>query len=122
LFACLRAFTAEGHGARSPGRQNNIAKIVMKLGPVLSGTYNLIKQSEQFNTWTEHIKKSGFDVELISDPGTDELSRAVVTILDKVFEAHGYKGGCRRIGLECRQMIQMAEFHRKNWQIPANLQ
>ncbi len=63
----------------------------MKLGPVLSNTYRLIKRAEDANVWTEHISTQGFDVELVADPGDDELCRAVNDILDEVYRKHGHK-------------------------------
>ena len=35
--------------------------------------------------------KQGYDVKLISDPGQDELSRAVQKIIDQVYIDHGHK-------------------------------
>lgn len=41
---------------------------------------------------SNHIQKQGFEVQLIADPGVNELSRAVKQIVDEVFEEHGHKG------------------------------
>ena len=65
--------------------------VAMKLGPVLSSTYDLIRNAEETNTWTSHIQKQGFDVQLITDPGNDELSRTVQSIVAQVYEDHGHK-------------------------------
>jgi uncharacterized phage-associated protein len=65
--------------------------VAMEWGPVLSCTYDLIKRTDDTNIWTEHIRKTGFEVQLIADPGDDELSSAVNHIVDEVFERHGQK-------------------------------
>jgi uncharacterized phage-associated protein len=72
----------------------------MKYGPVLSNTLNIIKASAAKNTsarshegdyWDQHIRKDGYDLELVGDPGDDLLSEAEEAIIDKVFEEHGKK-------------------------------
>lgn len=65
--------------------------VAMKLGPVLSMTYDLICHSDDDNEWTKHIVTQGYNVVLVNDPGQDELNRAAQNIIDQVYEAHGHK-------------------------------
>ena len=50
--------------------------VAMKNGPVLSKTYNLILgQSPRADHWSPHIRRDGYKVELVTDPGKKRLSR-----------------------------------------------
>jgi uncharacterized phage-associated protein len=75
------------------------AYVSMKLGPVTSGIYDLIKSSESAitrpNFWSSHIVRSDgrYDVMLRVDPGTSELSPAEERLIVEVFEADGDKSG-----------------------------
>jgi uncharacterized phage-associated protein len=64
--------------------------VSLRYGPVLSRTYDLIKQPEP-GYWSEHIRTSGYFAELVTDPGSDALSRAEDRIVDQVFKEHGHK-------------------------------
>ncbi|HYL73381.1 MAG TPA: Panacea domain-containing protein [Bryobacteraceae bacterium] len=69
--------------------------VSMREGPVTSNVYNLIVSepmpSEQ-SIWKTHIRTvADWDVELISDPGNDELSRSETALLAEIFDQHGYK-------------------------------
>ncbi len=72
----------------------------MKLGPVTSGIYDLIKASGNSGAhpsfWSAHIARRGpYEVELVRDPGGSELSRAEVRLLAEIFTADGAKDGFR---------------------------
>lgn len=60
----------------------------MKYGPVLSSTYNLIKENNQSEYWSNYIQTANYDVVLCSDPGSDALSAAEDRIIEAVFEEH----------------------------------
>ncbi len=59
--------------------------VAMKNGPLHSEVYNLIK-GEHIDAplWSEHIRKEGYEVELVNDPGVSELSAAEVRVLTEV--------------------------------------
>ena len=58
-----------------------------KSGPVLIGTYGLIKgQHPQAPVWSEHFVNEGWAVQLIVDPGTGCLSKCDIEILNGVSE------------------------------------
>ncbi|MEO7146115.1 MAG: Panacea domain-containing protein [Bryobacteraceae bacterium] len=69
--------------------------VAMKEGPVVSNIYNLIgSEPPPYNQsiWHAHIVTvSDWDVELVSDPASDELSLAEEKLLNEVFEIHGHK-------------------------------
>jgi uncharacterized phage-associated protein len=69
----------------------------MRLGPVTSTIYDLIKASANPNAhptfWSSHIKKSHVDVTLDRDPGVSELSPAEERLLQEIFAADGGKSG-----------------------------
>jgi uncharacterized phage-associated protein len=61
----------------------------MKLGPVLSHVYNLIKGCEpRFDDWDHHIRTQGYVVNLANDPGRGKLSRGEVEKLTEVSERY----------------------------------
>ena len=66
------------------------AWVSMKKGPVLSTTYDLIKQNDGSTYWSRHIRTKGYDALLESDPGTDNLSRAEEHIIEAVFAQYGH--------------------------------
>src|SRR5438552_180653 len=59
--------------------------VAMKLGPVLSGIYNLI-QSTRAETplWGAFLRKDRYQLELLEDPGVDQLSPYEVAKLEGV--------------------------------------
>lgn len=66
----------------------------MKLGPVLTITYNLLKgQDSQFALWRKYIQTQTDSKEktafLILDPGTDDLSKAELETIENVFNQFG---------------------------------
>jgi uncharacterized phage-associated protein len=64
----------------------------MKCGPVLSATYDLIKEDRTGGNdtlWSRFIRTEGNDVVLINDPGDDDLSRAEDAILQSVYKERG---------------------------------
>ena len=59
--------------------------VAMQHGPVLSETYDLIKGEHiRAGEWTEHFENIGYNVRLISDPGTARLSRYEIEKLNDV--------------------------------------
>ncbi len=46
----------------------------MKLGPVLDGTYNLLKPAGTDTRWKSFIKTDGYFVQLSADPGRGQLA------------------------------------------------
>ncbi|MBI4606416.1 MAG: SocA family protein [Planctomycetes bacterium] len=66
--------------------------VAMKHGPVLSITYNLIKEDHPGRDfWLRHIRRvpKAYEVELVRDPGTGPLSDAEVAIIEGVFRRYG---------------------------------
>ena len=61
----------------------------MPQGPVLSHTYNLIRNPQ--GAWAEHIRTVGYEIELVSSPGDDLLSDAEENAIDSIFAEHGEK-------------------------------
>src|SRR5574337_216748 len=66
----------------------------MRLGPVLSKVHDLITEMpcpSEDTTWSQHISPpSNYEVELMADPGSDELSRAEEKLIDELFAAYGH--------------------------------
>jgi uncharacterized phage-associated protein len=64
-------------------------------GPVVSRIYNLITSDLPpgiVTVWQKHIAlRPNYEVELVADPGDDELSRAEEALIDEVFAEHGCK-------------------------------
>jgi uncharacterized phage-associated protein len=59
----------------------------MKNGPVLTSVYDLIKGvGSKAGLWDDCIHTEGYAIELVTDPGRDELSKAVVQKLTEVRE------------------------------------
>jgi uncharacterized phage-associated protein len=49
--------------------------VAMKLGPVLSGIYDLVKSNPcEPSIWQNFLRKDHYQIELTEDPGTEELS------------------------------------------------
>ncbi|WP_158256125.1 Panacea domain-containing protein [Corynebacterium sp. 13CS0277] len=74
-------------------------------GPVASSTYNLIRACKPNEVpdpkwtsivdaqwWKEHFETRDYDVAIISDPGTDHLSKADILMLEKAYEHFRSKG------------------------------
>jgi hypothetical protein len=64
----------------------------MRWGPLLSHTHDLITEDlpeDESNAsfWKTHIQQRGYDVELIRDPGNDELSKADEELITKIFDS-----------------------------------
>lgn len=65
-------------------------------GPILSLILDLIKDNEfrdeeQRALWSKYIRKNGYDIELVLDPGDSELSDFEVQKLETIFQEHGKK-------------------------------
>jgi uncharacterized phage-associated protein len=70
--------------------------VSMKLGPVTSNIYNLIKGSADSAAptfWSTHIARDGYEVRLIADPGDTELSTAEEKLAEEVFAQNKGKDG-----------------------------
>ena len=70
----------------------------MKHGPVLSNTYDAIRQTplvdgeaEGGNYWAKHFRKKNYDLHLVSDPGDELLSKAEDEIIERIFGKQGSK-------------------------------
>lgn len=60
----------------------------MKNGPLASDIYNCIKGNDECGTWKRSIRKLGYYVQLVDDPGDSELSDYDVDVLTRLFEKH----------------------------------
>ncbi len=72
--------------------------VSMKLGPVTSNIYNLIKASACQGSptfWSTHIAKTAdpYYVEAQLDPGNSELSPIEESLIEEIFLIDGKKGG-----------------------------
>ena len=71
--------------------------VSMKLGPVTSNIYDLIKSSAtpegHPSFWKNHIQCRGYDLFLVSSPGVSELSAAEESLAKEIFDADGAKDG-----------------------------
>lgn len=89
--------------------------VSMKLGPVTSNIYNLIKSSADSyppTFWSTHIARDGYDVTLIADPSDTELSAAEEKLTEEIFERNKGKDGFQ-LADECHK-----EF--PEWEDPGN--
>jgi uncharacterized phage-associated protein len=63
--------------------------VAMNSGPLHSEVYNLIKgEHVDAPMWADHIRKEGYEIELLIDPGVSELSAAEVRTLTAVSEKY----------------------------------
>ena len=63
--------------------------VAMNNGPLHSEIYNLIKgEDARAQIWADHIRKEGYEVELVRDPGLSELSASEVRTLTGVSEKY----------------------------------
>lgn len=58
----------------------------MKHGPVLSEVYNAMKPLPGFPYWAQHLSTSGYQLLLVGEPGTDDLSDFEVDTLLEVWD------------------------------------
>lgn len=68
------------------------AYVSMPRGMVLSRTYNLVNE-ESFppSYWKTYVSApENYDVRLIQEPGTDELSDAEIQLIDELYEKYGH--------------------------------
>jgi uncharacterized phage-associated protein len=69
--------------------------VSMREGPVTSNVYNLIVSEPmpfEQSIWRSHIRTvADWDVELISDPSDDELSRSEKSLLIEIFNNYGHR-------------------------------
>ncbi|MCU0705544.1 MAG: Panacea domain-containing protein [Fimbriiglobus sp.] len=63
--------------------------VAMDHGPVLSHVYDLIKQqADEAEAWGAVIRRSNYQVELVGDPGTGELTRREKDKLQEVCDRY----------------------------------
>ena len=60
--------------------------LAMKHGPVLSEVYDLLNRADP--AWAEYLRRDGYQVELVKDPGTKKLSRYETAKLREVAERY----------------------------------
>jgi uncharacterized phage-associated protein len=69
--------------------------VSMDRGPVVSRILDLIREEPEPGTtsfWRQHISvRKAYSVQLLSDPGSDDLSRAEEALIDAVFAEHGHR-------------------------------
>lgn len=66
--------------------------VAMRNGPVLSETYDLIKEEHvRAAEWGEYLGNVAYDVQLRKDPGTDRLSRYEIEKLQEVARRFEYQ-------------------------------
>jgi len=69
--------------------------VSMDRGPVVSRILDLIREEPEpgsVSVWRQHISgRQEYSVQLVSDPGSDDLSRAEEDLIDRVFAEHGHK-------------------------------
>lgn len=70
--------------------------IALERGPILSCTLDLMKEllpedEEQQALWSKYIRKNGYTIEMVLDPGDSELSDFEVQKLEQIFQDHGKK-------------------------------
>lgn len=61
-------------------------------GPVVSRIKDLITEDPQFSgsrIWTNHIRRSGYDIKLAAEAPLDSLSPAERELLDEIFSGYG---------------------------------
>ena len=65
--------------------------VSMKLGPVLSGVYDLLVVPSEVPTyWHRHISSpEQYEVSLLEHPGDDQLSLAEEALVDEIFSTYG---------------------------------
>ncbi len=64
----------------------------MKLGPVLSRIFDLIRGTDpRFDEWSVHIQTQGYAVKLMVDPGRGRLSKGEVEKLTEISERYRSK-------------------------------
>ncbi len=84
--------------------------VSMDNGPVLSEVYDWLKGKSENKYWMISIRKLGFEVALIQDPGDGELSEAEEKLLneiDKKFKKHSFG-----------EMIDYCHTYTKEWEDP----
>ena len=88
----------------------------LKLGPIVSKTYDLIKAggnpSAAPTFWSSHIRTEGYNVALSLDPGTSELSPAEEALILEIYKSDGTKDG----------FVLSDEFHKSfsEWKDPGD--
>jgi uncharacterized phage-associated protein len=69
--------------------------VSMDRGPVVSRILNLIREEPEPGStsfWRQHISgRKAYSVQLVLDPGSDDLSRSEEDLIDAIFAEHGRK-------------------------------
>jgi hypothetical protein len=63
----------------------------MANGPVLSEVYDCIKADGPPECWRAALKREGYDLVLVGDPGTDELSEFELSLLSRLADEHKHR-------------------------------
>ena len=109
-------YTADRESIRKTGSPITGDKpYAMDNGPVLTHILNLIKDDslhdeEQRAIWSKYFRTTGYDIELISDPGDSELSNFDIEILENIFKEHGAKNYAQLIN-EAHNYPEWLESH-----------
>jgi uncharacterized phage-associated protein len=84
LYIADREWLAESGESISGDRA-----FAMRFGPVLTSVYDLIRgNGSKAGLWDDFIHTEGYAVNLVTDPGRDELSKAIVKKLAEVTERY----------------------------------
>jgi uncharacterized phage-associated protein len=89
--------------------------VSMPKGPVLSRTYDLIDYpdlSGNRSYWHRFIRKASYDVSLIDEPGTDELSQRELNLIEQIYEQFKDK--------DWREMIVFCHKYLPEWKDPGD--
>jgi len=63
--------------------------VAMKNGPILSGVLDLVNGHHMANaTWSRFILRDGFQIKLKHDPGTSELNRFEIELLEEISDRY----------------------------------
>jgi uncharacterized phage-associated protein len=54
-------------------------------GPILSDVLNCIRGERRDSDWDRHFRTNGYDIKMINDPGSDELSRFDEDLITAIF-------------------------------------
>jgi len=87
--------------------------VAMRNGPVLSAVYDLI-QNRHFasSDWNAFIVQDRFDIELLCDPGNDQLSPFEIKLLETVADEHADQDQWQLIDL-CHELPEWLAYEPK---------
>jgi uncharacterized phage-associated protein len=86
-------YLADRESLKETGRPITGDRVVaMEHGPVLSSAYDLIKgQNTGWPEWTKFLRKKGYRIELVQDPGNGSLSKYEIGKLSDLTERYADK-------------------------------